>query len=576
MRNNNSKILANAVKGDLTIDDIKSGIPLYHRPMNSGSGDALAIVKSLMKYGFSREYTSTNGGNMYGPGVYSVFDLKSTKDKAYGSIIVKLYLLGGLKGFLIWNKDKAMEVYGDEWRIEDQIRHLCPLDISNKLLRYRWGMGEYMGDRSAQYAKTFCDIIGRDIEKTQIRGFVFTGGHDGNVCVIRDFSDAIPYSYSTDGGHTWTVGITDELVYRAGHNIDVDARLRNMQTDKGKKMFDDIADRSINGYVIVYKRNKCNYYDVTTNKLISNVWFDFGSNFDENGNASVIYNGMTYTIYKGDGNKFFVQDADGFDICYLDDLPNAVNESKKPISINKGALRNMIFEAARAILEGKKLVDNFDKISNILEFNSPDDFYFVQIIKRFKDNPNDDTSVGNYHAGGWYIKSWRVRSVDELKNLKPEIIRICDANNARAYITVNNRSEKATNRQVIKVKAMYPKNDARSIHADEIVPGQAKHGDNWRGQRLRFFIDVDSADKRIHADVHKMLDYCNLKPIAEYESPSGGLHIILPNKEAPGVRDLRYMLTKLDNWISKGRHSTAAIEYDAKILLYSNVETKGY
>lgn len=573
----NGNILQNGVKGELTLADITKGIPLYHRPNDSRTGDKLGVVKGLMKYGFSREYTSTNGGNMYGPGVYSVFDLKSTEDAGYGAIIVKLYLLGGLKGFLIFNKDKAREVYGNEWRIDEQIRNLCPPNIASKLLRYHFGMGEYMGDRSAQYAKLFCDIIGREIEKTQIRGFVFTGGHDGNVCLIRDFSDAIPYSYSTDGGKTWTKGITQELIYRAGHNIDVDAQLKNAQTGNGKKMFDDTADRSINGYVIVYKNDKCNYYEVATNKMISNVWFDFASNFDDEGRASVIYDGYKYFIYKGEDGQFWVDDEDEFPICYLNDLPNnAIMESKDIINISRTDLRNMVMEAARELLEGKKLVDNFDKISNILEFNSPDDFYFVQIIKRFKDNPNDDRSVGNYHAGGWYIKSWRVHSVDELQNLKPEIIRICDANNARAYITVNNRSEKDTNRQVIKVKSMYPKNDARSIHADEIVPGQAKHGDNWRGQRLRFFIDVDSADKRIHADVHKMLDYCNLKPIAEYESPSGGLHIILPNKEAPGVRDLRYMLTKLDNWISKGRHSTASIEYDAKILLYSNVETKGY
>ena len=33
------------------------------------------------------------------------------------------------------------------------------------------------------------------------------------------------------------------------------------------------------------------------------------------------------------------------------------------------------------------MVNNFDKIRNFLTFNSSDDFYFIQILKRRKDNP---------------------------------------------------------------------------------------------------------------------------------------------------------------------------------------------
>ena len=86
-------------------------------------------------------------------------------------------------------------------------------------------------------------------------------------------------------------------------------------------------------------------------------------------------------------------------------------------------------------LVSKILIDNFDKVKNILKFDDSDKFYFVQIIKRFKDNPNMDKS-GNYHAGGEYLDSWKVFSYDELDALKPEIIRLCTKYNARAYITI--------------------------------------------------------------------------------------------------------------------------------------------
>ena len=69
------------VKGELTLADIEAGVPLYHRPMDSRDSDAMAIIKSLMTYGFSREYTGANGGNMYGPGVYNVYSLKSSNER---------------------------------------------------------------------------------------------------------------------------------------------------------------------------------------------------------------------------------------------------------------------------------------------------------------------------------------------------------------------------------------------------------------------------------------------------------------------------------------------------------------
>ena len=147
-------------------------------------------------------------------------------------------------------------------------------------------------------------------------------------------------------------------------------------------------------------------------------------------------------------------------------------------------LTNLIKESIiRQILESRNLIDNFDKICNLLEFNSDDDFYFVQIKKRWKDN--DDAyaerdagmASGIYHGGAWHLKSWRIHSAKELMQLKPEIVKWCEDNNARAYITVNTRSTKDTDSYVKVYQSKYSKDDARYKHADEIVPGQAKTGD---------------------------------------------------------------------------------------------------
>lgn len=294
------------IKGDLSLDDIKSGVPLYHRPKN---GDE--VLKSLFKYGFSREYTSTNGGNMYGPGVYTVYSLKSSQTSAtgYGNIILKVYLLGGYKDFLIFNSDIAKRIYGERWHISQQIKDLLPEYLADKVLS-RTHL--HMDGLSSRSAYQVASVLGKDINKTNIRGFVFTGGHDGDVCFIRDFSAVIPVEYSTDNGRTWKMGITPELIKRAGSTVDTTFKYKNKET-QNEKIFDDVSDRAINGFVMVHKNDKVNFINIKTDKLISNTWFDIASNFDEDGFAEVSINGNTMGLYNDNGTVY-ITDEDGFPI----------------------------------------------------------------------------------------------------------------------------------------------------------------------------------------------------------------------------------------------------------------------
>lgn len=253
-------------------------------------------------------------------------------------------------------------------------------------------------------------------------------------------------------------------------------------------------------------------------------------------------------------------------------------------------LKYIISESVRKILsEAQVKIDNFDKVAKLLEFNSDDDFYFIQIIKRYKDNPRDDKSKGNYHAGAWYLKSWRVKSVDELNRLKPEIIQWCEQNNARAYITVNSRSTQDTDNQVIKIRSGLNSRDPKYIYADDIVAaqprpieGNPRSHKNWAGKRLKFFIDVDpdGLTKGMGYVLAKYVEYTikelNMQILDQYETPSGGYHFILPNREDPNVPELIKRLQKIDNDIDKGRLATAHANIDGKIILYSNVKTKGY
>lgn len=244
-------------------------------------------------------------------------------------------------------------------------------------------------------------------------------------------------------------------------------------------------------------------------------------------------------------------------------------------------------EILKILTEERRLVNNFPLVEKLLEFKSNDDFYFVQIIKRYKDNKDNNAKRqgqkdGIYHGGAWYLKSWRIHSVEELNALKPEIIKNAEENNARAYISINFRSEQETNNYVKLYCQKFSKGDPRITHADDIVAGQAKSGENWQNVRLRLFLDVDCPkDATIHGyniwqEVKDMLQRYKIESIGEYETPSGGLHIILANKNSKNLAPFKKELTKFDNWIYKGLQALVHPNEDGKIILYSNVDTKGY
>ncbi len=85
------------------------------------------------------------------------------------------------------------------------------------------------------------------------------------------------------------------------------------------------------------------------------------------------------------------------------------------------------------------MVNNFEKIRNLLEFRSNDDFYFLQILQRKKD-AKEGTKVNGTNNNSRLIKAYYINSVEELDFVEPEIIELCKVFNARAGIALNRRS----------------------------------------------------------------------------------------------------------------------------------------
>jgi hypothetical protein len=130
-------------------------------------------------------------------------------------------------------------------------------------------------------------------------------------------------------------------------------------------------------------------------------------------------------------------------------------------------------------------MNNIELIKPFLTFESDDDFYVLDIIKRRKENPD----MSNNHID---INTYFITSIDELDKIMPMIIGICDATVSRAYINLNVRSFRTialyTNKKIadILISGHY-----RSIHK---VYNSMCHSHPKPGGEKRWLIDIDWVD----------------------------------------------------------------------------------
>lgn len=324
----------------------------------------------------------------------------------------------------------------------------------------------------------------------------------------------------------------------------------------------------------------------------------------------------------------------------------------KKIYITEAQL-SKILQENQLLCEARNKVDNFDMVGDLINLTDPDQFFFVQIVKRWKDN-KDKTGAdawrqqgrqsNTYHKGGDFGNfangtAFKVHSKQELLSLKPQIIAYCDANNARAYITCNPRSEKAIKTHLSNLSNKFGANlnpwDQK--FGFEHMAGQAKAYDaqKWP-DRLRFFLDIDTEKNtwyvqgvRFHMDMrtgriddnkHPQLNNCEARilpqshaqlilpkypnqeaylqsigginvwedtkqilaqnnvPIEkEYETPSHGLHIVIADvSKIQNFRQVEQELRKYDDGRNVGQFQLVHANMDGKLILYSNVDTQGY
>jgi hypothetical protein len=79
------------------------------------------------------------------------------------------------------------------------------------------------------------------------------------------------------------------------------------------------------------------------------------------------------------------------------------------------------------------MINNLEQIKQLLKFENDDEFYFVQILQRSKENP--DLGKNNN-----LVKAYYVYSLEYLDRKFPEMVKLAETFNARVYIHLNRRN----------------------------------------------------------------------------------------------------------------------------------------
>lgn len=163
------------------------------------------------------------------------------------------------------------------------------------------------------------------------------------------------------------------------------------------------------------------------------------------------------------------------------------------------------------------MIDNINKIKPFIKPESEDDFYYLQILQRKKENPH----LG---SNSRVIKTYYINSIDYLESRYEEIKLMCNTFNARAMINLNKRSYyKTAFKSMENVAGIMANKHFNKIHkAYDSACGQG-HNDPEK----KWILDIDDIyDDWFYKHLHDFITKKETGSILECIPSASGYHII--------------------------------------------------
>lgn len=166
------------------------------------------------------------------------------------------------------------------------------------------------------------------------------------------------------------------------------------------------------------------------------------------------------------------------------------------------------------------MIDNIARIKPLLNFTEEGDFYMLYIFKRKKDQPEGER---DNHQSVRTIRSYCIKSIEQLDKRYEEIKMLCEVFSARAYIHTQKQNHKDVSLEMMVSLAEHIRNGQHEQqNLFDSVVGQLKtHEKRW-------IVDLDTKDEIV---VHRVAYTINqMRPegpkIIECIPTKSGYHLI--------------------------------------------------
>jgi hypothetical protein len=195
------------------------------------------------------------------------------------------------------------------------------------------------------------------------------------------------------------------------------------------------------------------------------------------------------------------------------------------------------------------MVNNFNTIKEHLIFPNERSFYFVQILKRKKENPEMKT----YSLP---VESFYIFSNEQFERVMPHIIEKCEQNRARAYIKMNTLDANSVGLEAISVltQELRQGNWKSLSKAFNSACGICGKQD---GTEKLYLVDIDEQD---YSKVVEVEEYINsLNPVDNRYK----IKMVVPTKNG-----WHLLSTGFDMQSFKNTYNNIDVHKDGIVLLY--------
>jgi hypothetical protein len=166
------------------------------------------------------------------------------------------------------------------------------------------------------------------------------------------------------------------------------------------------------------------------------------------------------------------------------------------------------------------MIDNIELIKHILNFENEGDFYMLYIFKRKKDQPEGER---DNHQSVRTIRSYCIKSIEQLEKRYDEIKMMCEMFKARAYIHVQKQNHKDVSlNMMVELAHRIQNGQHEQQNLFDSVVGQLKTLEKL------WIVDIDTKDIQEIRNIQITINKCRPEgPKTKFLIPTkNGFHLI--------------------------------------------------